>query len=146
MLWYKLVDIKLNKTKQLFDEIDLIEKELETDLNLFKNLLNEDLNNNKLKLLIQKICIKKCIQNSEISISYICQNKNYDYISKLSKKIEILKLRNLKVKKIIYDEKYFGKLSYGVLNRLISTLATEEKIKEITSNNKILTKSYYMKK
>mgnify|MGYP006956686493 FL=1 len=52
----------------------------------------------------------------------------------------------VKVKKIIYDEKYFGKLSYGVLNRLISTLATEEKIKEITSNNKILTKSYYMKK
>ena len=104
------------------------------------------INNNKLKLLIQKICIKKCIQNSEISIFYICQNKNYDCISKLSKKIEILKLRNLKVKKIIYDEKYFGKLSYGVLNRLISTLATEEKIKEITSNNKILTKSYYMKK
>ena len=146
MLWYKLVDIKLNKTKQLFDEIDLLEQELETDVNLFKNLLNEDLNNNKLKLLIQKICIKKCIQNSEISISYTCQNKNYDYILKLSKKIEILKLRNLKVKKIIYDEKYFGKLSYGVLNRLISTLATEEKIKEITSNNKILTKSYYMKK
>ena len=106
MLWYKLVDIKLNKTKQLFDEIDLLEQELETDVNLFKNLLNEDLNNNKLKLLIQKICIKKCIQNSEISISYICQNKNYDYILKLSKKIEILKLRNLKVKKIIYDEKY----------------------------------------
>ena len=76
MLWYKLVDIKLNKTKQLFDEIDLLEQELETDVNLFKNLLNEDLNNNKLKLLIQKICIKKCIQNSEISISYICQNKN----------------------------------------------------------------------
>lgn len=146
MLWYKLVDIKLNKTKQLFDEIDLLEQELETDVNLFKNLLNEDLNNNKLKLLIQKICIKKCIQNSEISISYIWQKKNYDYISKLSKKIEILKLRNLKVKKIIYDEKYFGKLSYGVLNRLISTLATEEKIKEITSNNKILTKNYYMKK
>ena len=64
MLWYKLVDIKLNKTKQLFDEIDLLEQELETDINLFKNLLNEDLNNNKLKLLIQKICIKKCIQNS----------------------------------------------------------------------------------
>ena len=146
MLWYKLVDIKLNKTKQLFDEIDLLEQELETDVNLFKNLLNEDLNNNKLKLLIQKICIKKCIQNSEIYIFYICQNKNYDCISKLSKKIEILKLRNLKVKKIIYDEKYFGKLSYGVLNRLISTLATEEKIKEITSNNKILTKNYYMKK
>ena len=51
MLWYKLVDIKLNKTKQLFDEIDLLEQELETDVNLFKNLLNEDLNNNKLKLL-----------------------------------------------------------------------------------------------
>ena len=50
MLWYKLVDIKLNKTKQLFDEIDLLEQELETDVNLFKNLLNEDLNNNKLKL------------------------------------------------------------------------------------------------
>ena len=60
MLWYKLVNIKLNKTKQLFDEIDLLEQELETDVNLFKNLLNEDLNNNKLKLLIQKICIKKC--------------------------------------------------------------------------------------
>ena len=71
MLWYKLVNIKLNKTKQLFDEIDLLEQELETDVNLFKNLLNEDLNNNKLKLLIQKICIKKCIQNSEISISYM---------------------------------------------------------------------------
>ena len=32
MLWYKLVDIKLNKTKQLFDEIDLLEQELELSL------------------------------------------------------------------------------------------------------------------
>ena len=63
-----------------------------------------------------------------------------------NKKIICDSQEKLKIKKIIYDEKYFGKLSYGVLNRLISTLATEEKIKEITSNNKILTKNYYMKK
>ena len=128
----------------LFCKIDLLENDLSDNINCFKKILDEDPKN--IYLLISKVYIKLIIQNAEKEIWFLCKYCQDNTIIKLNKKIKILEDRNKQINNIVNNGIVFnGNVSVGILNRLMQKLCSEEKINNIISDNKCLTKQYYLK-